>query len=201
MNYLAHIFLSGANPDIQIGNFIGDAVKGNAYLHYPLAMQQGILLHRRIDAFSDTHPLVKEAVHLVKEVGGRYAAVVTDIFFDHFLAVDFRLYATCSLGSFARRFYMALLLRYRYLPPRIQGFLWHFVMTNRLGCYASVKGIQRSLEIMTTYRNLGIQPEETIDFLMRHYEELQTLFRAFFPALQVMCQAEVARITTTMLNS
>lgn len=64
-------------------------------------MQQGILLHRRIDAFSDTHPLVKEAVHLVKEVGGRYAAVVTDIFFDHFLAVDFRLYATCSLGSFA----------------------------------------------------------------------------------------------------
>ena len=96
---------------------------------------------------------------------------------------------------------MALLLRYRYLPPRMQGFLWHFVMTNRLGCYASVKGIQRSLEIMVTYRNLGIQPEETIDFLMQHYEELQTLFQAFFPALQAMCQAEVVRTTTTMLNS
>ena len=62
MNYLAHIFLSGNDRCIQIGNFIGDGVKGDGYKQYPRKFQQGILLHREIDAFSDRHPLVREAV-------------------------------------------------------------------------------------------------------------------------------------------
>ena len=61
MNYLAHIYLSGKNRQIQIGNFVGDAVKGKAYNSYPDFFRKGILLHRLIDSFADTHPAVKEA--------------------------------------------------------------------------------------------------------------------------------------------
>ena len=67
MNYLAHIFLSGNDRCIQIGNFIGDGVKGDGYKQYPRKFQQGILLHREIDAFSDRHPLVREAVGIGRE--------------------------------------------------------------------------------------------------------------------------------------
>ena len=201
MNYLAHIFLSGEDKAIQIGNFVGDAVKGSAYHQYPQGFQTGILLHRQVDAFSDTHPMVREAVALGRESLGRYSAVVMDIFFDHFLAVHFREYADRSLSLFAYRFYWTLLIHYRQLPPRFQGFLWHFIMTNRLVCYASPEGVRRSLEIMARYRGLQVDPSEAIRFLQSYHEELLKLFRQFFPDLQAMCQRELVRLTTPMLNS
>lgn len=184
---MAHIYLSGSNRKVQIGNFVGDAVKGTAYLRYSADFQKGILLHREIDAFSDHHPLVREAVALGRQPFGRYSAVVTDILFDHFLAVNFREFSTVSLGRFARMFYLALMMNYRYLPERFQGFLWHFILTNRLKRYASADGIRQSLEIMAAYRGLQVDPEEAIRFMEINYEKLQSLFRGFFPDVQLMC--------------
>ena len=202
MNYLAHICLSGNSRRIQIGNFVGDAVKGNQYHSYPREFQTGMLLHRQIDAFADVHPLVREAVGLGREVLGRYSAVVTDIFFDHFLAVDFERYTGhASLRRYAYGFYGALILNNRYLPPRFQGFLWHFVMTNRLVRYASIEGIRRSLEIMVAYRGLSVDPSKAVEFLKGNYGRLETLFEEFFPELQSKCQYELVCPTTQMLNS
>lgn len=191
MNYLAHIYLSGNDRRIQIGNFVGDAVKGNAYQQYPMGFRQGILLHRRIDAYSDAHPLVREAVALGRDVFGRYSGVVMDILWDHFLAVDFRSYSEVSLKRFSRGFYMALIWNYPHLPSRFQGFLWHFILTNRLVRYASLEGIRQSLGIMVAYRGLKVDPSAAILFLDRHYGELQVLFREFFPDLQMMCRRQL----------
>lgn len=192
MNYLAHIYLSGNDRRIQIGNFIGDAVKGDGYNRYSGGFREGILLHRKIDDFSDHHPAVREAVGLGRESFGRYSAVVTDIFFDHFLAVDFPAYAGIPLRRFAFGFYGATVCHYAVLPPRIRGFLWHFILTNRLCRYASFEGIRQSLEIMADYRNLQVSPSDAIVFLQTHYDEWQNLFRTFFPDLQQMCQTELA---------
>lgn len=191
MNYLAHIYLSGQNRQIQIGNFVGDAVKGKAYEQYPANFRKGILLHRQIDAFSDTHPLVKEAVSLGKSVFGRYSPIVTDIFFDHFLAINFRKYTRQGLNSYAFSFYLALIVNYRYLPSRFQNFLWHFILTNRLSRYATTGGIKQSLAIMAEYRGLPVNPDEAIQFLQTHFSDLQNLFENFFPELQTLCQAEL----------
>lgn len=187
VNYLAHIFLSGEERQVQIGNFMGDAVKGKAYLQYPLAFQQGILLHRHIDAFCDAHPLVREAVGMGKPLFGRYAGVVTDVFFDYFLATAFRNYSPVSLGRYTRLFYVALLWNYCYLPPRIKGFLWHFIATDRLGRYATLQGIQNSLFIMARYRGLQVEPTEAVRFLQLHEKELRFLFSEFFVLLQAEC--------------
>ena len=168
MNYLAHIFLSGNDRCIQIGNFIGDGVKGDGYKQYPRKFQQGILLHREIDAFSDRHPLVREAVGIGRETFGRYSAVVNDILFDYFLASRFQDYAGLPLKRFSRRFYTALAWNYRHLPERFQGFIWHFILTDRLCRYASLTGIQQSLEIMTRYRGLQIDPAQTPLFMQEH---------------------------------
>lgn len=191
VNYLAHIYLSGKDRRIQIGNFVGDAVKGNTYLHYPFRMRQGILLHRQIDAFSDTHPLVREAVGMGRKVFGRYSAVVMDIFFDYFLAKDFRNYSSVSLNRFAAGFYAALIYNYYYLPSRFRGFLWHFVLTNRLGQYASREGIRCSLQIMSEYRGLRVDSREAMEFLQQNENILHDLFRDFFPQLELRCREEL----------
>ncbi len=193
MNYLTHIYFSGANRQRQIGNFIGDAVKGNAYQNYPTNIRNGILLHRKIDDFSDKHPLVKEAVKILKEPFGRYAAVLTDIYFDHFLAAHFKQYAHMSLRRFTWGFYTGAIINYYHLPKRIRQFLWHFILTNRLYRYASKEGIQESLEIMVTYKNLQISPPEAIAFLTAHYDELYGLFLRFLPDLEEMCQKELEK--------
>ena len=168
MNYLAHIFLSGKNREIQIGNFVGDAVKGRTYENYPSGFREGILLHREIDDYTDHHLVVREAIDMLRGDFGRYSGR--------------------SLRWFACSFYGALVLNYRYLPERFKGFLWHFILTNRLVRYASLSGIKRSLEIMVEYKNLGVDPEAAIVFFERNQDRLQELFDRFLPDVQEKCR-------------
>lgn len=191
MNYLAHILLSGKDPQIQVGNFIADAVKGSAYKDYPADIRKGILLHRAIDDFTDHHPAVKEAVGLLRGTFGRYSGVLVDMYFDYFLAIHFRDYSEKSLRCFAYRFYWTAVIHYRYLPERFQGFLWHFITTDRLRQYANPRGIYRSLELMARYKNLRVSPDEAVGFMLEHRTELERLFAVFFPELQELCKSKL----------
>lgn len=192
MNYLAHIYLSGRDRQVQIGNFIGDAVKGNNYQAYSDKLQRGILLHRKIDDFSDHHAAVREAVMLGKPVFGRYSAVVTDIFFDYLLATHFQEYTGVKLSSLKWGFYTALVWNYRMLPSRFKGFLWHFILTDRLGQYTRVEGIRKSLDIMATYRGIQVVPTVAVNFLVVHENQLRSLFQDFLPDVKQMCDKELS---------
>ena len=90
MNYLAHIYLSGENDMLKIGNFIADSVKGKKYLDYPVSIQQGITLHRNIDEFTDSHPIVHQSVHRLFDKYSHYSTVIVDILYDHFLAANWQ---------------------------------------------------------------------------------------------------------------
>ena len=87
MNFLAHIYLSRDSNDITIGNFIGDYVKGHEFEKYPTGIRNGILLHRKIDYFTDTHAIVKEDKKLFVGRYHKYAGIITDILYDHYLAL------------------------------------------------------------------------------------------------------------------
>ena len=97
MNYLAHIFLSGSNRKVQLGNFVGDAVKGSSYKNYPPDIAKGIQLHRAIDDYTDRHPAVCEVVHRLQPEFGRYSGVLLDIYFDYLLASRFESFSGVSL--------------------------------------------------------------------------------------------------------
>lgn len=184
MNYLAHIFLSGANRGVQLGNFVGDAVKGSAYKKYPPEMAKGILFHRAIDDFTDHHPTVCEVVHTLHPLFGRYAGVLADIYFDYLLASRFDRFSDVSLKKFARRFYFTLAMNYCHLPVQFKRFVWHFILTDRLGKYATPEGIRNSLNIMVEYHHIGISVEEAIRYLEANENELFAKFRPFFTELQ-----------------
>lgn len=191
MNYLAHIFLSGTNRKIQIGNFIGDAVKGNSYKNYPQDISNGILLHRAIDNYTDHHLLVIETVRKLKPDFGRYSGVLLDIWFDYLLASHFTIFSKVPLKHYVRRFYFSLIMNYRHLPPRIKGFIWHFILTDRLGSYSGLQGIRDSLEIMVKYHRIDISVEKAMQYLSEYKDELFAVFLQFFQELQLYCNNHI----------
>lgn len=184
MNYLAHIYLSGTVRKRQLGNYIGDAVKGKNYEGYPLPIAQGILFHRAIDDFTDNHPVVRELVLELRPHFGRYSAILLDIYFDYFLASHFGTFSTTPLSLFAKNFYVTLILNYRHLPARFKSFMWHFILTDRLSKYARPEGIRQSLEIMVEYRNLDISVDEAMTYLKENEDYLFNRFVLFFKEIQ-----------------
>ena len=105
MNFLAHLYLSQNNTDILIGNFIADHVKGSQFYNYSKEIQQGILLHREIDLFTDTHPIVKQSMQRLHKRYRHYNGVIIDIFYDYFLAKNWSKYSDIPLQIFADTIY------------------------------------------------------------------------------------------------
>jgi len=191
LNYLAHIFLSGNDHQLQIGNFIGDFVKGSKYTTYPDRIKKGIILHRKIDSFTDSHVIVKETILLLRPTFGRYSGIITDMYFDYFLAVNFQTYSTQkSLHLFAFNFYFTAFLNYNHLPFKVKRFIFHFISTNRLSKYATLDGLRSSLEIMAGYRIPALDPDRTIDFLIENHDELESKFHQFFPDIMTYVKTE-----------
>jgi acyl carrier protein phosphodiesterase len=151
LNYLSHIFLSKNDFQIQIGNFIGDFVKGSQLNDFPPAIKIGIILHRKIDHFTDNHTIVKETKMFLRPTFGRYSGIILDMYFDYFLAKNFKEYSSGkSLKFFAFKFYISAIANYKYLPIRVKGFIFHFIFTNRLYKYSSIDGLEQSLEMNVT---------------------------------------------------
>ncbi len=184
MNFLAHIYLSGNNEDVILGNFIADAIKGKKYLKYPPEVQKGILLHRAIDSYTDSHPLVKASSAKLHKNYSHYSGVIVDIYYDHFLASHWEEYSDIPLENFVANFYKLLQKRFDLLPATIQNFLPYMVSENWLLSYASIEGISRILYQMNIRTKNIVQMDRAANDLQEHYEELLGEFKAFFPQLE-----------------
>lgn len=184
MNYLAHTYLSGNNNKLMIGNFIADSVKGNNYQHFDKEIQKGILLHRKIDEFTDNHPLTKQSGALLKPHYHRYSAIVMDIFYDHFLAVNWKKFHTEPLPEFSRRIYGILLWNYAHLPVHIKRILPFMIASNRLNSYAAIAGVEQSLNIMANHTSMPDNAEKAVQVLKNNYNQMESDFFLFFDELQ-----------------
>jgi acyl carrier protein phosphodiesterase len=183
MNFLAHLHLSGDNMDIRFGNFIADFVKGKAYQEYPQKIQNGILLHRQIDFYTDNHPITAAAKKELYPNYHKYAAVVLDIFFDHFLAVNWKSYSAVSLENFAGKFYADFPAYESLMPEQVKQFYPYMVKNNWLVNYGLFYGIERSLEGMSRRAKHVSGMENAVNDLKEKYDFFQEKFRAFYPEL------------------
>jgi acyl carrier protein phosphodiesterase len=180
MNFLAHIYLSGENEKLMVGNFIGDYVKGKSYESYPSPIKEGILLHRQIDFFTDNHSDFRKAKKLLVPEFGLYAGIVIDLFYDHLLAANWKIYSDLTLRSFAKRSHAILLSNFFHLPKRVQGFLPFLVQNKRLESYATKEGIQKSMEIMSRYTSLPEKTEIAMKVLAENFLFFENNFSSFF---------------------
>lgn len=183
MNYLSHIYLSGESEEIKIGNFIGDFVKGKQYLKYPPNIAKGILLHRQIDSFTDSHSIVNECIVKLRPGFGKYSGIVIDIFLDHFLAVNWHHYSFEKLSSFTKQFHAILLSNFFQLPSQVKMFLPFLIQNKRLQSYASFQGVEKTLRIMVQRTSLPSETEFAIKILEDEYQFFNKAFNQFFPEI------------------
>ncbi|KPG81092.1 acyl carrier protein phosphodiesterase [Pseudomonas sp. RIT-PI-o] len=183
MNYLAHLHLGGQRPGQLLGSLYGDFVKGRLQGQFDPEVEAAIALHRRIDVFTDRHPLVDTALGRFTETRRRYAGIVLDVFFDHCLARDWRLYADQPLEQFTADVYRVL-SRERQLPERLAKIAPHMVANDWLGSYREFAVLEQVLRGIS--RRLT-RPEElagAMQELRRLYEPLSEDFSLFYPQLQ-----------------
>lgn len=183
MNFLAHLYLSGSDVEIRVGNFIGDYVKGKSYSQYPEGVQKGITLHRDIDSFTDKHFSTQECIHLLRPGYGKYAGVVVDVLFDHVLANEWHRYSQSDLKSYTRRFYLQMVRKYSLLPVRVREFLPFMIQSNRLYSYRTKEGLGKAIEIMSSVTSLPSKPGYAVETLDLNYEKIFFNFNTLFPEM------------------
>ena len=183
MNHLAHLYLSSDKEEEMVGQFIADAVKGNDFNLYSPDIRQGILLHRWVDSFTDTHDLVKELRAEYRPKLGLYSGVLIDLVFDYFLAKDFQIHSGIELEEFQQFTFSVLNKHEDHFPEKMKKYFFYMKDKEFMMKYA------HPVEMADVVRQMGkrIPRGESLlaagDFFEDYVEMASAYFPAFFEEL------------------
>lgn len=197
MNFLAHIYLSGNNDLITIGNFIADSIKGKQYKDYPDGIKIGILLHREIDTFTDAHQTVRLSTKRLHKRYSHYSGVIVDILYDHFLAKNWSHYSNTPLELFVNHFYELLETNFDILPRQIQTMMPYMLSENWLLNYAKINGIQNVLNGMNRRTKNRAGMNRATEELQEFYSEFEDEFTSFFEELRSFSNKKLDELKST----
>ena len=183
MNFLAHIYLSGDNDLVKIGNFMADGIRGKDYLNFTDDIKKGILLHRQIDTFTDANPIYRQSKHRLHEKYGHYSGVIMDILYDHFLAKNWSDYSNISLEKYVSDFYASLYENEQLLTAKTQNLLPYMTDDNWLVSYRTIAGIEKILFQMDYRTKHRANMQEAVVELQLYYVEFEREFTLFFEEL------------------
>lgn len=204
MNYLAHLLIADDTPHSMLGNLMGDFVKGKeSYRHLPLEIQKGIELHRKVDAFTDHHPVVHQSLRRISPRWGLWSGVIIDVYYDHLLALDWETYSPEPLSEFVGRVHTVLLDHLCLMPRTMQFVVKMLVEKDRLRSYAKIAGIAEVLRGLSARIRLrkpsrDVHLEDAIADLSRHHAELQRDFAQFFPELLAFTRSNPIHAAATL---
>jgi acyl carrier protein phosphodiesterase len=184
VNYLAHLYLSGDDPALRLGNFIADHLKNRPVSFYQPDIQRGIRLHHAIDCFTDQHPVVAESKARLQPEFRKYAPVIVDVFYDHFLAKKWSLYHPQPLPDYAASIYVEMKNQHELLPVRAQEMLPYMERYDWLTNYAHIDGIRRVMNGMSRRARFDSGMERAPEALERDMSAFDAEFELFFPDLQ-----------------
>ncbi len=183
MNYLAHAFLSFNNEPITVGNFIADHIKLADAGHLPPEIKQGVLLHRRIDYFTDTHPLFIKSKRNFYDGFERYSGVLVDIYYDYLLAKNFDKFSEVKLDVFTENIYSVLQNNTQHLLETSKGFLNYVLQNNTFYEYSKIEGIELVLKHLSYRINHGIFLNESVPLFLQYEKSIEEDFLEFFEDL------------------
>lgn len=194
MNYLAHIYLSGDDKRVAVGNFIGDGVKGRIRDRYPGPIGVGLKLHRFIDDMADNHPLNLSYRQYLYDDFGKYAGVVQDMMHDHFLSKNWRDFSDIPLPLFLEEFYSVADELIDYFPARQKRFYSAMREGRWLINYAEIDGMDRAFKGISSRVRADNEMHRAADYIKSNYQQLENSFREFFPILIEESKKELERL-------
>ena len=184
MNFLAHAYLSFADEEILVGNMISDFVKGRRKDEYPNGIRNGIILHRLIDAYTDTHPATTEAKSFFRPAYSLYSGAMVDVVFDHFLANDPAAFNNTSLFTFSQQVYAVLNRHIQVLPVSFAAMLPYMQSQNWLYHYRDKQGIYNSFGGLVRRAAYLQDSEPAKEIFDQYYAALEQCFRLFWGDMQ-----------------
>lgn len=188
MNYLAHQFLSFHQPALQLGNLYGEIVRGKDFENFPEEIKKGILLHRRIDTFTDAHPVVKKSSKKFHEKYGKYAPIIIDVTYDYFLIQNWTKYSSEEFEEFVEDCYNLFRYHFPSFPSNLQYIIEHLLKYDWFHNYQTLEGIQQTLNGISQRSKFSNQIGQAVNEIEMHSEELNEEFNLFFPELIEHCQ-------------
>lgn len=184
MNHLAHIFLAGRLSDAQLGGMLGDFWHGAPSPDWRPEVSGGVVLHRKIDVYTDQHPLVVRARNLFEPPLRRYAGIVLDVYFDHVLARDWARFSAESLDDVSRRMLDTLASNAAWLPADLTRFAGYMRGEGLFATYAQRATIEKVLGGISR-RLIRANPlAQTGPALWPLDTQLGEVFEAFFADLR-----------------
>jgi acyl carrier protein phosphodiesterase len=178
---LAHAFLAGDDPGMVLGGLLGDYVKGRLTRQFEPEIMHGIRLHRWVDAYTDAHPVTRVSRNRFAPPWRRFAGIIVDVCYDHFLARHWPRFADTPLDEFCERVYRILLDNHHRLPPRLQAFAPHMVGEHLLGAYRRLDAVERTLQRLSRRFKRPTDLSLAMAQVRCHYPRLEDDFLAFFP--------------------
>jgi acyl carrier protein phosphodiesterase len=194
MNYLAHALLSSHSPAAIVGGLLGDFVKGSVPAYYDAEIRAAILMHRAIDRYTDAHELHRASRALVSPERRRFAGILVDVFYDHFLVRHWTRFSAQPLSEFTQSIYAALQSRHGSLPERLQSILPHMAGDDWLGSYGDLDAVHAALHGIA--RRFSRFPRaavllDGIEELENNYTALEQQFLEFFPQVERFAREQV----------
>ncbi len=191
MNHLAHFFLSGDNEDLAIGNFVADFISNRELPQFTEGVKRGIMLHRKIDAFTDAHPVVKQSTKRLHPFHHKYSPVIVDIYYDFLLAKNWDKYAVGDpsvwnddLRSFIDKIYNLLTNRHLELPTKLRNRLPRMIADDWLMRYTTYEGLHRAFLMIEKHAAFPGNFGNAATHLEMYLEEFDAEFNLYFPDLQ-----------------
>lgn len=183
MNYLAHLYLAKDSTESMIGGILGDFVKGSRKEQYPEQIQKGIELHRKIDSYTDSHPMTQASRRLYRPPWRRFAGIIVDLSYDHFLYRHWSKYTHTALTPFILNAYEILKTHQAMLPERLQAMIPLMIRDDWIGSYRDLNGVQQALQRLSKRVTNGYHLVGAIAEIKLHYPNLESNFLSFFPDL------------------
>lgn len=184
MNWLAHALLSENTSVFRLGNLLPDFLTATELGLVDPVFHPGVACHRRIDAFTDQHPVVRGSVRRFAPAYRRVAPVLVDVFYDHFLSTDWAQYSAQPLEAFVAEVYESFVVHRPQLPESLWSPLERMRAEDWLGSYRDLEGLRCTLRRMERRFRRRVDLVGGVAELERNYSELREDFRKFFPELR-----------------
>jgi acyl carrier protein phosphodiesterase len=184
VNWLAHIYLSEPTPEFRLGNILPDFARPHELHHLSSEIQRGIACHHRIDAFTDRHPIVRQSICRIPAPHRRFAPILIDLMYDHFLAANWQDYSEIPLAKFSAENYKSFQILAAQLPKPVADALASMAEQDWLTSYSTLRGIEVALSRTSKRFSKPVNLAGAIPVIELNYEDLHTDFREFFSELR-----------------
>lgn len=189
MNFVAHQLLSFRNPEIQIGNLYGEIVRGKDFLRFEGDRQKGILLHRQIDSFTDSHPSVKNSSQIFHERYGKYSPVIVDVLYDYILISNWENFSEEPYEEFVADCYLLFQKHFSEFPPRLKFIVKHLLEQDWFRNYQTLAGIQQTLSGISQRSKFPNNIASAVEEMLIYKDVLEKDFHVFFPEIRNHCKS------------